>query len=87
MISVWCFPCSLATVADPSASAALRQPALAVLGYIAYANFLALGRVWMTHGKMPMSAGLWWVYLQNLLIAAGLIWRGQRLRGRRRVFA
>jgi hypothetical protein len=41
----------------------------------------------MTHGKVPMAAGLWWVYLPTLLIAAWLIRRGQRLRGRRRIRA
>jgi lipopolysaccharide export system permease protein len=82
----------LSLLALPLARTHPRQPRyasliVAVLGYIAYANFLALGRVWMTHGKMPMAAGLWWVYLPTLLIAVWLIRRGQRLRGRRRIRA
>jgi lipopolysaccharide export system permease protein len=82
----------LSLLALPLSRTQPRQPRyasliVAVLGYIAYANFLALGRVWMTHGKVPMAAGLWWVYLPTLLIAAWLIRRGQRLRGRRRIRA
>ena len=82
----------LSLLALPLSRTNPRQPRygsliVAVLCYIAYANFLALGRVWMTHGKMPMAAGLWWVYLPTLLIAAWLLWRGQRLRGRRRISA
>jgi lipopolysaccharide export system permease protein len=69
-----------------------RQPRyagmiVAILAYIVYANFLGLGRVWMVHGKIPLSAGLWWVYVPTLLIAVWLIRRNQRLRQRKRVTA
>jgi lipopolysaccharide export system permease protein len=82
----------LALVALPLSRSNPRQPRyagmiIAVLAYIVYANFLALGRVWMVHGKIPLSAGLWWVYLPTILIATWLIWRGQRLRQRKRVRA
>jgi lipopolysaccharide export system permease protein len=79
----------LALVALPLSRSNPRQPRyagmiIAVLAYIVYANFLALGRVWMVHGKIPLSAGLWWVYVPTILIAIWLIWRGPRLRQRKR---
>ncbi|MEP6882372.1 MAG: LPS export ABC transporter permease LptF [Dokdonella sp.] len=78
----------LALIALPLSRSNPRQPRyasliVAVLGYMIYANFLALGRVWMAHGKMPLSVGLWWVYLPTILIALWLIRRSQRLRQRR----
>ena len=80
----------LALLALPLARTNPRQPRyasliVAVLGYIGYANFLALGRSWMAHGKLSTSVGLWWVYVPTVLLAIWLIRRGQRLRGRRRV--
>lgn len=82
----------LALLALPLSRTNPRQPRyasliLAVLAYIAYANFLALGRSWIAHGKLAPSFGLWWVYLPTLLIALWLTWRGGRLRGRRRAAA
>lgn len=77
----------LALVALPLSRSNPRQPRyasliVAVLGYIIYANFLALGRVWMAHEKMPMALGFWWVYVPTILIAFWLIQRNQRLRQR-----
>ena len=79
----------LALVAMPLSRTNPRQPRyasliLAVLAYIVYANFLALGRVWMVHGKMPLAAGLWWIYVPAILIALGLIRSNQRLRQRKK---
>ena len=82
----------LALVALPLSRTNPRQPRyasliLAVLAYIVYANFLALGRVWMVHGKMPLAAGLWWIYVPAILIALGLIRSNQRLRQRNKARA
>ncbi|HET9031937.1 MAG TPA: LPS export ABC transporter permease LptF [Dokdonella sp.] len=82
----------LALMALPLSRSNPRQPRyasliIAVLGYIIYANFLALGRVWMVHGKVPISIGLWWVYVPAILIALWLIQRNQRLRQRKRATA
>lgn len=82
----------LALMALPLSRSNPRQPRyasliVAVLGYIIYANFLALGRVWMVHGKVPMSVGLWWVYVPAILIALWLIQRNQRLRPRKKAKA
>lgn len=75
----------LALLALPLSRSSPRQPRygsmiIAVLGYIVYANFLALGRSWMVQGKLSTAAGLWWVYLPTIAIAIWLIWRGQPLR-------
>lgn len=82
----------LALIALPLSRTNPRQPRyasliVAVLAYIIYANFLALGRVWMVNGKMPLSAGLWWIYLPSILIALWLIHSNQRLRQRKRASA
>jgi lipopolysaccharide export system permease protein len=75
----------LSLLALPLSRSSPRQPRystliVAVLGYIVYANFLALGRSWMVQGKLSIGLGLWWVYLPTIAIAAWLIWRGQPLR-------
>ncbi len=75
----------LALLALPLSRSNPRQPRyasmiVAVLGYIVYANFLALGRSWMIQGKLSFAFGLWWVYLPTLVIAIVLIRRGQTLR-------
>lgn len=75
----------LSLLALPLSRSSPRQPRyasmiVAVLGYIVYANFLALGRSWMVQGKLATGFGLWWVYLPTIAIAAWLIWRGQPLR-------
>ena len=82
----------LGLLALPLSRSNPRQPRyasllIAVLGYIVYANFIALGRVWMVHGKMPLSAGLWWIYLPTVLLALWLIRRNQQLRMRKRVLS
>ena len=78
----------LALLAVPMARTSPRQPRygnliLAVLGYIIYANSLALGRLWMAQGKLSALWGFWWVYLPTLVLAIWLIRRGQRLRQKR----
>jgi len=78
----------LALMAVPLSRTSPRQPRygsmiVAVLGYIVYANFLALGRSWIAHGKLAPAWGLWWVYLPAILVALWLIGRGQRLKGRK----
>lgn len=75
----------LALLALPLSRSSPRQPRyasliVAVLGYIVYANCLALGRAWMVQEKLPAAAGLWWVYLPAIAIALWLIRRGQSLR-------
>jgi lipopolysaccharide export system permease protein len=75
----------LSLLALPLSRSSPRQPRyasmiIAVLGYIVYANFLALGRSWMVQGKLSTGFGLWWVYLPTIAIAVWLIWRGQPLR-------
>ncbi|MEO8010362.1 MAG: LptF/LptG family permease, partial [Dokdonella sp.] len=75
----------LALLALPLSRQNPRQPRyasliIAVLAYIAYANFLAVGRAWLAQEKLAFGFGLWWVYLPTVLVALWLIWRGQPLR-------
>lgn len=75
----------LALLALPLSRQNPRQPRyasliIAVLAYIAYANFLAVGRSWLAQDTIDFGFGLWWVYLPTVAIAALLLWRGQPLR-------
>jgi lipopolysaccharide export system permease protein len=53
---------------------------VAVLCYLIFANCLALSRTWIATGKLAPFVGMWWVYVPTALIAAWLIWRGERVR-------
>lgn len=75
----------LTLLALPLSRSSPREPRyarliVAVLAYLVFANFMALGRAWIGQGKLAPSVGLWWVYLGTAAIAAWLIWRGQQLR-------
>ncbi len=78
----------LVLLAFPLAKAPPREPRygrilIAVLGYILYANLLALGRGWMATGAVPESLGLWWIHAVVLVLAVVLIRLGERMpRGR-----
>ena len=82
----------LALLALPLSRSSPRQPRyasliVAVLGYIVYANFLALGRSWLAQDKLAFGLGLWWVYVPTLALAGWLILRGvpmKRTRAARR---
>jgi lipopolysaccharide export system permease protein len=52
---------------------------IALLAWFAYYNILALGRAWMTQGRIDVHAGFWWLEIPVALIALFLIWRGDRL--------
>jgi lipopolysaccharide export system permease protein len=60
---------------------------LALLAYIVYLNFLALGRVWIANGTLPPGFGLWWAHVPVLLAAVWLLWRDDRLPRPRRTAA
>ena len=48
---------------------------IGLLTYVAYVNFLALGRALLEQGKLPMWLGLWWVHLAFLGFALWRIWK------------
>jgi len=75
----------LTLLALPLARSNPREPRyarllIAILCYFIYANAIALGRAWMTSGKLAPAVGYWWIYLATIAIAALLLWRGQQLR-------
>ncbi|HET9484630.1 MAG TPA: LPS export ABC transporter permease LptF [Xanthomonadales bacterium] len=75
----------LALLALPLARGQPREPrygkaAVAVLAYVIYANFLAIGRGWIADGSLPPALGLWWVHAIAIAIALYLLRRGERLR-------
>ena len=75
----------LALLALPLARGQPREPrygkaAVAVLAYVIYANFLAIGRGWIADGTIPPALGLWWVHAIAIAIALYLVRRGERLR-------
>jgi lipopolysaccharide export system permease protein len=68
----------------PLAKSSPREPRyarllIALLAWFVYYNCLALGRAWMSQGKLDPRLGFWWVQLPAVAIALFLIWRGQRL--------
>ncbi|HVF34149.1 MAG TPA: LPS export ABC transporter permease LptF [Candidatus Saccharimonadia bacterium] len=75
----------LSLLALPLARGQPREPrygkaAIAVLAYVIYSNFLAIGRGWIADGTMPPALGLWWVHAIAIAIALYLVRRGERLR-------
>lgn len=54
---------------------------LGFLIYLAYANLLGLGRVWMEQGRLPEVMGLWWIHALFALLA--LVWVSAQYRRRR----
>lgn len=75
----------LALLALPLARGQPREPRygkalIAVLGYVIYANFLALGRAWIADGTMPATLGLWWVHGIAIAIALVMLVRSERLK-------
>jgi len=48
---------------------------IGLLVYVAYVNFLALGRALLEQGKLPQWLGLWWVHLAFLAFALWRIWK------------
>ncbi|MGA8277925.1 MAG: LPS export ABC transporter permease LptF [Rhodanobacteraceae bacterium] len=75
----------LVLLALPLSKSSPREPRyarllLAALFYFVYANCLALGRSWITQGRLAPAFGFWWVYVPTIATAIWLIWRGQHLR-------
>lgn len=67
---------ALTFLALPLARAAPRRGRsmpilLGIVIYVIYNNLLGAGRVWLTNGYLPMTAGLWWVHF--VPIAAGFV--------------
>lgn len=48
---------------------------IGLLAYVAYVNFLALGRALLEQGKLPFWLGLWWVHAAFLGFALWRIWK------------
>ncbi len=80
---------ALALLAVPLARSSPRQARYGrvVLGFLAYLvgmNLTLLGTEWLADGKLPMQAGLWWLVLPLLLLAAWMYFRDGRSGFRRR---
>lgn len=74
----------LVLLALPLSKSSPRQPRyagllIALLSWSIYFSALSFGRNWIKVGKLSNLAGLWWVYIPTLLIAAYLLWSGQQL--------
>ena len=57
---------------------------LAFLAYIVAMNLMYLGTQWLAEDKLPAAAGLWWLSLPVLALAAWLYFRDGRMRRPRR---
>lgn len=71
----------------PPRSGRYGKLVLGVMVYVAYANVLRLGEVWIQDSRLPVVLGLWWVHGVVLLLALMLLGRREgwvrRLRGAR----
>lgn len=61
-------------LAPPRSGRYARLP-LALIVYVAYANFLIMGKSWLEAGQSPLWLGLWWVHLVPLTAWLVLSWR------------
>jgi lipopolysaccharide export system permease protein len=71
---------AFALIAVPLARSAPRQARygrvlVAFLGYLVGMNLTVLGTQWITEGRMPAAAGLWWLLLPLLAFASWLYLR------------
>ncbi len=46
---------------------------LAVVIYFVYSNLISAGKVWIAHGTVPESLGLWWTHAAVILLALAVI--------------
>lgn len=58
---------------------------IGILIYLAYANLIGFGQMWLAHGQLPPVLGLWWVHGLMLCLAFVLFGhhQGRRFRHRR----
>lgn len=59
----------------PPRSGRFARVPVAILVYVAYANFLILGKSWLADGITPTWLGLWWVHLIPLAAWGWFSWR------------
>lgn len=74
----------LILLALPLAKSSPREPRyarllIALLAWLIYYSGLAVGRAWISQGRMSPLFGYWWVQIPTALIALYLLWRGQLL--------
>lgn len=74
----------LILLALPLSRSSPRQPRyagllIALLTWFIYYNGMALGRSWISLGKLSPLAGFWWLHIPIMLIAAFLLWRSEQL--------
>lgn len=61
-------------LAPPRSGRYARVP-LAIIVYVIYANFLIMGKSWLSSGQLPLWLGLWWVHMIPLAVWLVLSWR------------
>jgi len=54
-----------------------------ILLYIIYNNLMTVGRAWVGKGEVPPEVGIWWSHLLMLATAIWLLWRQNRMPGRK----
>ena len=57
---------------------------MAFLAYLVGMNLMILGSQWLTEGKLPIAAGLWWLLVPMLALSAWLYFRDGRMRPSRK---
>jgi lipopolysaccharide export system permease protein len=79
-------PLLLAWLALPMSRSPPRRPRygkilVALLAYLVFTNMLGLGRAWLQQEILPISLGLWWIYVPAAMFAAWLYRRDARQPG------
>jgi lipopolysaccharide export system permease protein len=46
---------------------------LAVVVYFVYSNLISAGKVWIAHGTVPESVGLWWTHAAVILLTLAVV--------------
>jgi len=54
---------------------------VAVVVYFVYSNLISAGKVWIAHGSVPESVGLWWTHAAVILLTLAIVF-GPRLLAR-----
>lgn len=60
---------------SPPRSGRYARIPLAIVTYVVYANFMIMGKSWLSAGQLPLWVGLWWVHVIPLTVWLTMSWR------------
>jgi lipopolysaccharide export system permease protein len=60
---------------SPPRSGRYARLPLAIVTYVVYANFMIMGKSWLSAGQLPLWLGLWWVHVIPVAVWLAMSWR------------